>query len=224
MLEKSPLFALIIVSIGAYAQDDDARLAWGKITDATTQRAIEAHIQYASLPTGSISGKFVDSTFSFTFFGLARYEITAKAEGYRPRTVMLDPREIGDSDKVVRNIALLPEGETVRLSALIFEQGKAQIAPASYRGLDAVVDMMKDHPRMIIQLEGHTDNIGSPEANLRLSESRVEAVRDYISGQGISRGRIKTKAYGGTQPLTREDSPEARNLNRRVEMRILRRE
>jgi len=224
MLRNPALFLLTVFSLSAYAQDDDARVAWGIVTDAATQKPIKAQIQYSSIPSGSITGRFNDSTFSFTFFGLAKYKITAQAEGYNPRTVLLDPKDIGDARKIERHIALMPEAETIRLSALIFEQGKAQIAPTSFRGLDAVVQMMKDHPRMIIQLEGHTDNVGSHDANMRLSQARVDAVREYIASKGVSRGRIKTRAFGGTKPLTTEDTPEARNLNRRVEMRILRRD
>ena len=56
---------------------------------------------------------------------------------------------------------------------------------------------------------------------MELSESRVEAVKKYLVGKGISKGRIKTKAFGGTHPLKNEMSQEARAMNRRVEMRIL---
>ena len=80
---------------------------------------------------------------------------------------------------------------------------------------------MKENAEIEIQLEGHTDNIGSPKANLTLSQERVNAVKKYIVSKGISRNRIQTKAFGGTQPLDNELSPEARIKNRRVEMRIL---
>ena len=74
---------------------------------------------------------------------------------------------------------------------------------------------------MEIQLEGHTDNQGSAKANMELSESRVEAVKKYLVSKGIAKDRIKTKAYGGSQPLANEMTQEARAMNRRVEMRIL---
>jgi OmpA-OmpF porin, OOP family len=128
---------------------------------------------------------------------------------------------VGEVRKVIRNIVLTPAGEAIRLSHLIFSQGKAYIEPQSYQELDEVVSMMKDNERIIIQLEGHTDHVGSAEANFKLSEKRVEAVKKYFVSKGISKNRVKTKAFGGSQPLTHEMTPEARNLNRRVEMRIL---
>ena len=220
MLRNALLLALIGASFPAFAQDG-AMLALGKVMDATTRKGIEANIRYSSMPTGSIYGKFVDSTFSFPIFGVVKYQITAEAKGYNPRTVILDPSDVNDVQKVVRNIVLTPAGDAVRLTHLNFSQSKAIIDPQSYEELDQVVQMMNDNENIIIQLEGHTDSQGDPKANLRLSEDRVEAVRKYLVKKGISKSRVKTKAFGGTRPLTHENTPEARDANRRVEMRIL---
>ena len=221
MLKNTLLLALICTALFARAQGDEAMLAWGKVLDATTQKGVSANIRYSSIPTGSIFGRFNDSTFSFPIFGVVKYQITAEAKGYNPRTVILDPKDIGELRKVVRNIVLTPAGEAIRLNSLNFSQGKAHIAPESYSELDEVVEMMKDNENITIQLEGHTDNLGNAKANMRLSEDRVEAVKKYIASKGISKNRIKTKAFGGSQPLSHETTPEARNLNRRVEVRIL---
>ena len=107
------------------------------------------------------------------------------------------------------------------LRLLIFAQGKAVIVPKSYPELDELVQMMKENTKIEIQLEGHTDNTGSPKANLELSQKRVDAVKKYIVEKGISKNRVKTKAFGGSQPLRNEMTPEAKAANRRVEMRIL---
>jgi outer membrane protein OmpA-like peptidoglycan-associated protein len=80
---------------------------------------------------------------------------------------------------------------------------------------------MHEKHHMVIQLEGHTDFRGNAQLNLELSQKRVDAVRDYLTGKGVAKHRIKTKAFGGTQPLSREDTPDAHALNRRVEVRIL---
>lgn len=217
------LTALILIIFGAhilYAQND-AITAEGKITDARTGKGIKANIRYSSIPTGSIFGRFNDSTFSFSIFGTAKYQITAAAEGYNPRTVIVDPKDIDANKKVVRDIMLTSKGQTIVLNHLIFSQGKSVIDPKSYPELDEVVQMMKENTRIEIQLEGHTDNVGSPKANLELSQSRVDAVKKYLVEKGIAKGRIQTKAFGGSQPLANEMTPEARAKNRRVEMRIL---
>ena len=220
MLKNALLLALCCTTFLVRAQDD-AMLAWGKILDATTHKGVSADIRYSSIPTGSIYGRFVDSTFSFPIFGVVKYQVTAKAEGYNPRTVILDPKDIGELRKLIRNIVLTPAGEAIRLNHLIFAQGKALIDPQSHQELDEVVQMMRDNDKIIIQLEGHTDNLGNADANLELSQKRVDAVKKYIVSRGIQKSRVKTKAFGGSQPITNGVTPEARNMNRRVELRIL---
>ena len=216
---SSSFFVFSLAICFCYAQEEI--LAEGKITDSRTSKGVKANVRYSSIPTGSIFGRFSDSTFSFPIFGTAKYQITAEAKGYNPRTVIVDPKDIGPDKKVQRDIILTPSGETMRLNNLIFPQGKAVIDPKSYGELDEVAQMMKENSKMVIQLEGHTDNQGSAKANMELSESRVEAVKKYLVSKGIAKDRIKTKAFGGSQPLANEMTQEARAMNRRVEMRIL---
>ena len=145
--------------------------------DARTSKGVRANIRYSSIPIGSISGRFYDSTFSFSIFGTARYKITAEASGYNARTIIIDPEEIGGDKQLINDIRLVPSGETIRLNHLIFSQGKSAIDPESFRELDGIAQMMKENTKMVIQLEGHTDNQGSPDANLKLSQERVDAVK-----------------------------------------------
>jgi OOP family OmpA-OmpF porin len=202
------------------AQESEIQ-AQGKISDARTNKGIKALVRYSSIPTGSITGKFNDSTFSFPIFGTAKYQVTAEAQGYNPRTVIVDPKDIDANKRVIRDIILTPSGETIRLNHLIFAQGKSTIDPESYNELDEVVLLMKENSKMVIQLEGHTDSQGNAKANLELSQDRVDAAKKYLVKKGIAKDRVRTKAFGGTQPLRNEMNQEARALNRRVEMRIL---
>jgi len=220
MMLRTFLTILLLVCVEAAFCQSEIH-ATGKVTDSRTGKGVKANIRYSSIPTGSIFGRFNDSTFTFPIFGTARYQITVNVEGYNPRTVIVDPKDIDANGKVVRDIALSPKGETIVLDHLIFAQGKSVIDPGSYKELDEVVQMLKENPAIEIQLEGHTDNVGNPKMNMQLSESRVEAVKKYLVEKGIAKRRIQTKAFGGTQPLRNEMTPEARAMNRRVEMRIL---
>jgi OOP family OmpA-OmpF porin len=84
-----------------------------------------------------------------------------------------------------------------------------------------VVKMLQTYPKMVIQLEGHTDIKGDPKQNMKLSQERVDAVKDYLISKGVTKNKVKTKAFGGTQPLSRADTEEAHKMNRRVQVRIL---
>lgn len=200
---------------------DSTMMAQGTIRDARTNKGVKASIWYSSIPTGSITGNFNDSIFSFAIFGTARYQVTAEAAGYSPKTVIVDPKDMNEDQRIERDIRLTPSGETIRLDHLIFARGKSAIAKESFSELDEIAQMMMESEKMVIQLEGHTDSQGNPGSNLKLSQSRVEAVKRYLVKKGVSKKRVKTKAFGGTQPLRNEMTPEDRALNRRVEMRIL---
>lgn len=217
----SSYYGLVVCLFGAVlsldAQDITVK---GKAINAINGKGIKANIVYKSYPTGGISGRFNDSTFSFSIFGSSKYQITAEAAGFIPRTIIVDPKQ-AEGNFIQRDIALTISGETVRLNHLIFEKGKAVINEQSFDELDEVVAMLKSNEKIEIQLEGHTDNLGNATANMKLSQQRVNAVKKYFVAKGIDNGRIKTKAFGGTQPLSNEKTEEARALNRRVEMRIL---
>ncbi len=192
----------------------------GKVIKAISGEGIISRIVYKSYPTGSLTGSFSDSTFSFSIYGSSKYQVTASANGFIPRTVIVDPKE-SSNNKITHDIELTPTDQTVRLNHLIFDMGRAAIKPVSFTELDELVAMMKADTKIEIQLEGHTDNQGSAEKNLTLSQERVDAVKKYLSSKGIAKDRIKTKAFGGTQPLSIDKTEEARTLNRRVEMRVL---
>lgn len=210
---------LLLVSSFVHSQNPEI-IVQGKVKQVISGKGINAKIVYKSYPTGSLTGTFNDSTFSFTIFGSSKYQVTASAPRFIPRTVIVDPKESNDN-KISHDVELTPIDKTVRLNHLIFDMGRAAIKPVSFTELDELVAMMKADTKMEIQLEGHTDNQGSAEANLKLSQDRVDAVKKYLSSKGVAKDRIKTKAFGGTQPLSKEKTEEARGLNRRVEMRVL---
>jgi outer membrane protein OmpA-like peptidoglycan-associated protein len=156
-----------------------------------------------------------------------------EAPGFAPAKYMIDPAEAKEQI-VQRDVELgLPTtaaaaaetthtvGKVLNLDNLLFEQGKAKIEPSSYEELDQVVRMLQTYPNMIIQLEGHTDVRGDPKALMRLSQERVDAVKSYLVSKGVGKSKVKTKAFGGTQPLSRADTEEAHKMNRRVQVRIL---
>ncbi len=217
-MKKTLLFLFLLASSFAFAQTIKVQ---GKIVNALNNKPIKASIRYKSYPTGGISGMFTDSIYSFNIFGSSKYQITVEAEGFIDRTVIIDPKE-AMLEQIVRDISMTSIDRAITLDHLIFETGRATIKPTSYLALDEVVAMMKENLKIVIQLEGHTDVAGDTKKNMELSKDRVEAVKKYIVSKGILKDRIKTKAFGGTQPLSLEKTEDAKALNRRVEMRVLR--
>jgi outer membrane protein OmpA-like peptidoglycan-associated protein len=229
------LLLLVLINLSVNGQENDTLIyAQGNIVNGLTKEPIVARISYQSLPYGSKVGFLSGSSFEFPLFDNEKYSVTVEAAGFAPSKYMLDPAEANSERRVIQNIELnLPSaaannaetthtvGKVMRLEDLNFDAGKMKISPTSFEELDEVALMLKNNPKMVIQLEGHTDTRGNANANLALSQERVDAVKAYLVSKGSNKRRIKTKAFGGTQPVTLEDREEAHALNRRVEMRIL---
>ena len=114
-----------------------------------------------------------------------------------------------------------PCAGVIRLRGVTFAFDRAEIRPASRAILDQAADRLRQCGRERLQVEGHTDSIGSDVYNQDLSERRARAVRDYLAGKGVGDGRISAVGYGESRPVATNDTPEGRALNRRVEVRFL---
>lgn len=99
-----------------------------------------------------------------------------------------------------------------------FDTGKSIIRDESRPIIDQIAEMLKANPELKLNVEGHTDNVGSPASNKTLSEERAKSVVTAIVGQGIAADRLNPIGYGQDRPVTDNDSEEGRAKNRRVEL------
>ena len=110
---------------------------------------------------------------------------------------------------------------TFTLKNVFFDTGKATLKKESFPALDELVDALKTKPAMVIEIAGHTDNVGSAEANQLLSAGRAVSVRDFLLSIGVKPTQVKAKGYGETQPVADNATEEGRQQNRRTEVRII---
>ncbi|CAI8363999.1 MAG: Outer membrane porin F [Formosa sp. Hel3_A1_48] len=101
---------------------------------------------------------------------------------------------------------------------ILFDTGKHSFKSETYAILTEITQIMKQHPDAQFKLEGHTDSTGASDMNHRLSQSRVNAVRDYLVNNGIPSASLITEAFGETQPTASNATREGRKQNRRVEV------
>ena len=129
----------------------------------------------------------------------------------------------GEWRPVVVDIMLHPieSGERIALRNVFFASGKYELLPESQYELNKVVELLEKNPTLKIELGGHTDNVGRPEDNQRLSEQRAKAVYEYLTSKGIAASRLTYKGYGETIPVTTNDTDEGRAENRRTEIKIM---
>jgi outer membrane protein OmpA-like peptidoglycan-associated protein len=100
---------------------------------------------------------------------------------------------------------------------ITFDIDKSDIKPESMGTLNMIVNVMKSNPDLKFEIDGHTDNTGQAAHNLTLSQQRAEAVKAQLVKMGISAGKLTTKGFGDTKPISDNDSPEGKANNRRVE-------
>ncbi|MCB9246680.1 MAG: OmpA family protein [Flavobacteriales bacterium] len=112
-------------------------------------------------------------------------------------------------------------GAKFELKNIFFDLGKATLREESKVELDKLYEIMKNSD-IVIELGGHTDSIGSDEANLKLSQDRVNSVKSYLTGKGIPDKRMNAVGYGEREPVASNSTEQGRQLNRRVEVKILR--
>lgn len=112
-------------------------------------------------------------------------------------------------------------GKTTQLRALQFVQSKTELLPDAQPALEQLLQFMQSQPTAEIELSGHTDNQGDFDQNLALSKQRVDVIKAYLVSNGIAANRITTRGYGPTRPIASNNSETTRQLNRRVEMIVL---
>jgi OmpA-OmpF porin, OOP family len=118
-----------------------------------------------------------------------------------------------------RNSLIVVTEKEIRITQQIqFEFNKAVIRPGiSFRILDEVAGVLNDNPKIVLEVQGHTDNVGSDAYNMNLSQKRADAVRAYLVARGVELSRLVSKGYGFHQPLVPNSTASNRELNRRVQ-------
>ncbi|NOQ72136.1 MAG: OmpA family protein [Crocinitomix sp.] len=198
----------------------------GKTLDAITKKAIEAIIEITdnesgdiveSFTTNSATGKFLISLESGGNYGIA-----VKADGYLFHSENFDIPKGSAYNLVNKTIELknIKIGSKIALRNVFFDTGKSNIRSESNTELDRLVKLLKDVPGLKIELSGHTDNTGSAQNNIKLSQARAEAVVSYLTSKGIAANRLVAKGYGSDKPVDTNATGSGRQNNRRTEFEI----
>jgi outer membrane protein OmpA-like peptidoglycan-associated protein len=153
------------------------------------------------------------------------YGIMTKIEGYVGTSQNIDLTklngkylEIEGKDMTVKPVEV---GVKVEMNNIFFEFGKAALKSESYPELNRIAEFFKTNKKIISEISGHTDNVGSDEVNNKLSQERADVVRNYLLTQGVPAEHITAKGYGKTRPKVNNDTLENQAINRRVEFEIL---
>ncbi|QHS11509.1 OmpA family protein [Sinimarinibacterium sp. NLF-5-8] len=112
-------------------------------------------------------------------------------------------------------------GDVIVLRGVNFDFNKSSLTANAMRLLDMVADELKANPHIDVEIGGHTDSKGADAYNQRLSEQRAQSVRGYLIGEGVAAGQLSARGYGENNPIADNDTEAGRELNRRVELKII---
>jgi outer membrane protein OmpA-like peptidoglycan-associated protein len=113
------------------------------------------------------------------------------------------------------------ESAVYKFKNVHFDTGKAILCSESFVALNDLAEFFSYKKKFVLEVAGHTDDVGDDEANMRLSQARAETVMRYLTGKGIAKERLTAMGYGETKPAADNDTEEGRQLNRRTEVRVI---
>jgi outer membrane protein OmpA-like peptidoglycan-associated protein len=163
--------------------------------------------------------------FRITHPGSKEYRLSIEKTGYVFMNQNVSIRGAGSGEQMLtRTIELrkLNVGTSSILRNIYFDYDKATFKTESYSDLNKLESMLRQNSQIKVEISGHTDNYGHWQYNRGLSQKRAEAVKDFLTKKGIDPRRVKAVGYGESKPLaTNDDEDEGRELNRRVEFKVL---
>ena len=199
----------------------------GVVFDAKSKFPLEADIEI----TDNVTGEKITTLKSNAESGRDlvslsaghNYGINVSAKDYLFYSVNVSMPDTADYNEVTKDIPLdkMEVGSLVTLNNIFYDFDKATLRNESKTELDKLYKLLMQNPGMQVEIRSHTDNRGSDEYNLRLSQSRAQSVIDYLIQKGISSQLLIAKGYGKTQPVADNDTDNGRQLNRRTEFKIL---
>lgn len=152
--------------------------------------------------------------------GSYKYKVTDALNCIREGEIVFKAPEI-QQNKVEDDLFSIKEGSAIVLNDIFFETGKTSLLPQSFSELDKVADFINQSKLKEIEISGHTDNVGNPAYNQKLSEGRAKAVVDYLVTKGVNQSVLSFKGYGQDRPIDTNITDEGKAQNRRVEFFLL---
>lgn len=197
----------------------------GKVFDSETKKGLPSAVELTDLATKEMISKVqTDETGSYLItLPIGKdYAFNVNRKGYLFFSDNFPLSKYVPDSTYHIDIPLQPlsPDATVILKNIFFDVNRYELKPGSFVELDNIVALLKENPTLKIRINGHTDNTGKPEDNLKLSNNRANAVIQYLVSKGIDPKRLSSKGWGETQPIADNNTEEGKAKNRRTEMTI----
>ena len=197
----------------------------GNIYDEETRKPLGANIELYNLGEENPISLFTSDPETGKYFSILNEKgniiLYIDRQGYLFQSETFEV-DVNKSNSITKDIYLKPikKGTTVRLNNIFFEFNSAKLTEESKTELNKVIGFLKDNPRTRITISGHTDDQGTDEYNMKLSEQRAKAVFNFLIDNGIPGENLTSVGFGESRPLISKTDEESRKLNRRIEFSI----
>lgn len=197
----------------------------GYIRDTKDKKPLYSSIEVLDSKSGERISKFLSDPVTGDYMTVlpqeGEYLMYVETPGYFFKSLKFDFKEGRENMELDINLSKIEKQSIETLNNIFFDTGSAKLRPDSDVELKKLTEMLKRNAKLAVEISGHTDDVGNDKANLDLSNLRAKAVVDYLKQNGIQESRLVAIGYGETQPKVKNDSETNRQLNRRIELKIL---
>ncbi len=198
------------------AQPGATTIVRGSLTNDETGQPFSGIVSIIDLDNGiEVAPKFLrpDGSFQFELINNNNYLLIIQGDEFFRIEELFYLEGNVNMDKVT-----VPIQSKLKFESIEFGNGQSELMSEMYEDLDKLVDFMLDNPDFTLEINGHTDGDGREDFNLKLSQDRADAIKEYLVYFGrVEESRIKAKGYGSSKPIVDEQTEEDKRLNRRVE-------
>lgn len=199
----------------------------GKTYDNYSKKLISASVEVVNLKTNKTESFLTSDNMDGTYLAIlnenSMYGLYATKSGYLYKSHSFSFKDLLSFDPINMDIYLDPikKGSSITLNNIFFATGKYELENGSQTELDKLIFFLNQNVDLKVEISGHTDNVGLKANNVLLSSKRAQSVLNYLVDKGIDEVRIIAKGYGDLQPKATNDSDANKQLNRRIECKIL---
>ncbi|MBO7651584.1 MAG: OmpA family protein [Bacteroidales bacterium] len=211
------------------ARPEKVFLVKGQLVDDNGYALSDAKLEVKNTRTEEVSEGVVDAeTGHYAVAVTAKNEdddflMVVKKEDYSFSSTLIEPTEETFEKPIEVNFEVKPieAGKSVQINDIYYATASYEINAKSYAVLNEFADFLKTNSTVKVEIRGHTDNIGSVQTNITLSNQRAKAVYDYLLSKGVPKSNISYKGYGPNMPIADNKTEAGRAKNRRTEFYIL---
>lgn len=199
----------------------------GFVRDSKTKQPLDARVELFNINknelTSAVSADSVTGEYLMVLTQGADYALFVSHPGYLFKSLNFNYEVQENLAPISVDVLLDPiqAGASAVLNNIFFDLNKYELKEKSVTELDKVIRFLNENPTLRIEISGHTDNLGTAAYNLQLSLKRAQSVANYLTAHGVAGTRLTQKGYGAEKPLAPNDTEENRQINRRIEFRLI---